>query len=223
MHFLKLIKGDGNKMKKYKITGGVYLVIDPSMPLQELLQKLKEVLREKIGAVQIWDNWKKVLNKEKIIIDICELCHKHELPVLINNSWELLNTMPLDGIHFDTIPENYNQIKHTLKESFIAGITCNNDLSIIKWADENELDYVSFCSIFPSVTSNSCDLVSFETIRHAREITTLPIFLAGGIRPDNMYKLQGLDFDGVAVISGIMSAGRPAQTTKKYLQLMNKK
>lgn len=210
-------------MEKYKITGGIYLVIDPTMPLQELLQKLKEVLREKICAVQIWDNWRNVFNKEKIIIDICELCHKHEIPILINNSWELLNTMPLDGIHFDTIPKNYNQIKHTLKESFIAGITCNNDLSIIKWANENELDYISFCSIFPSTTSNSCDLVSFGTIRHAREITTLPIFLAGGIRLDNMYKLQELDFDGVAVISGIMNAGQPAQTTKEYLQLMNKK
>ena len=209
-------------MKKYKITGGVYLVIDPSMPLQELLQKLKEVLREKISAVQIWDNWTNALNKEKIIIDICELCHRYEVGVLINNSWDLLSIMPLDGVHFDTIPKNYNQIKQTLKESFIAGITCNNDLSIIKWANENELDYVSFCSIFSSVTSNSCDLVSFETIRQARQITTLPIFLAGGIRPDNMYQLQGLDFDGVAVISGIMNAGQPAQTTQEYLQLMKK-
>lgn len=210
-------------MKKYKITGGIYLVIDPKMPLQEILQKLKEVFKERICAVQIWDNWETVVNKERIIISICELCHKHEVPVLINDNWELLNTMPLDGIHFDTIPKNFNQIKPTLKESFIAGITCNNDLSVVEWANENELDYISFCSIFPSTTSNSCDLVSFDTIRQAREITSLPIFLAGGIRPDNMYKLQGLDFDGIAVISGIMGAGQPAQTTKEYLQLMNKK
>lgn len=210
-------------MKKYSITGGIYLVIDPSMPLQELLSKLKEVTKERICAVQIWDNWEKVLNKEKTIIAICELCHDHEVPVLINNNWELLNSLPLDGVHFDNIPENYNQIKHTLKDSFISGITCNNDLQIIKWANENELNYVSFCSVFPSSTSNSCDLVSFETVRQARNMTSLPIFLAGGIRIDNMYKLQELDFDGVALISGIMNAEQPAQSAKEYLQLMNKK
>lgn len=99
-------------MKKYKITGEIYLVIDPSMLLQEILQKLKEVLREKVCAVQIWDNWEKIINKERIIISICELCYKHEVPVLINNDWELLNTLilPLNGIHFDTVPENFNQI-----------------------------------------------------------------------------------------------------------------
>ena len=210
-------------IKKYKITGGIYLVIDPSMPLQELLQKLKEVLKEGICAVQIWDNRKKALNKEKTIVAICKLCHKYEVPVLINNDWELLNTMPLDGIHFDNIPKKYNQFKYTLKDNCIVGITCNNDLVITEWANENELNYISFCSIFPSSTRNSCDLVSFDTIRQARKITALPIFLAGGIRPDNLYKLQELDFDGVALISGIMSADQPAQSTKEYLQFMNEK
>ena len=141
----------------------------------------------------------------------------------INNDWELLKTMPLDGVHFDTIPEKYKQFKHTLEDNCIVGITCNNDLEIIEWANENELNYVSFCSIFPSSTGNSCDLVSFDTVRQAKKITSLPIFLAGGIRLDNMYKLQELDFDGVALISGIMSADQPAQSTKEYLQFMNEK
>lgn len=210
-------------MKNYTITGGIYLVIDPSMPLHELLQKLKDVLKQGIGAVQIWDNWKTVLDKEKIIIAISTLCHEHEVPVLINNNWDLLNTLPLDGIHFDTVPAKYNQVKHTLKDGFISGITCNNDLTVIEWANENGLNYVSFCSIFPSSTSSSCDLVSFDTVRQARKITALPIFLAGGIRPDNMYKLQELDFNGIALISGIMSADQPAQATKKYLQFIRKK
>lgn len=210
-------------MKNYTITGGIYLVIDPSMPLQELLQKLRDVLKQGIGAVQIWDNWRTVLDKEKIIIAICTLCHEHEVPVLINNDWDLLNTLPLDGIHFDTVPEKYNVVKQTLKDEFISGITCNNDLTVIEWANENGLNYVSFCSIFPSSTSNSCDLVSFDTVRQARKITALPIFLAGGIRPDNMYKLQELDFNGIALISGIMSADQPAQATKEYLQFIRKK
>src|SRR6185369_6565581 len=99
--------------------------------------------------------------------------------------------------------------------------TCNNDLAIVDWAMKQKLDYISFCSVFPSSTSNSCDLVSFDTIRRAREITSLPIFLAGGISPDNMKRLRELDFDGVAVISGIMNQDDPAQAAKKYLTELN--
>lgn len=97
------------------------------------------------------------------------------------------------------------------------GITVNNDLSLVQWANDNSFDYISFCSIFPSTTSNSCQLVKFETITKARTITQMPIFLAGGIQPENIYQLNNLDYDGVAVVSGIMSADDPFEKANKYL------
>ncbi|HEV8513758.1 MAG TPA: thiamine phosphate synthase [Cyclobacteriaceae bacterium] len=208
-------------MSLKKILGGVYLVIDPSTDQAQLFSKLQQVLEQKISAVQIWDHWINPSDKDVIIKKIIDLCHLHLIPVLINNDWALLNELNLDGVHFDEIPNNVEEIKKKIGREFISGITCNNDLSVVEWATQHKLDYVSFCSVFPSSTSNSCDLVSFETIRRAREITSLPIFLAGGISPDNMEKLRELDFDGVAVISGIMNQDDPAQATKKYLTELN--
>src|SRR5690606_29793242 len=135
----------------------------------------------------------------------------------INNEWELIESFPLDGVHFDSIPANYDEIKKRLSNDVKIGLTCNNDLSAVEWAENNGLHYISFCSIFPSTTSNSCELVSFQTIKQAREITSMPIYLAGGIQLSSLPKLRGLDFDGVALISGIMSAVNPAETTKQYL------
>src|SRR5690606_32048712 len=114
-------------------------------------------------------------------------------------------------------------IKRSLGKNCIIGLTCNNNLSDIEWAERNALNYVSFCSIFPSSTSNSSELVSFDTVKKAREIISMPIFLAGGIHLDNMEKLKEFDFDGIAIISGIMNSSDPAQTTKRYLELLNKK
>jgi len=210
-------------MERNKISGGIYLVIDPSMNKPELLQKLEEALSANISVVQIWDNWQHVDNKEEIIRHICSLCHQYQVPVIINNDWHLLKSFPLDGIHFDTVPEDYHQIKQSIERDFLAGITCNNDLSIVKWADKNQLNYISFCSIFQSSTSNSCELVSFENIQQARQITSLPIFLAGGIQLNNMKELEELNYDGVALVSGIMSAENPAQITKQYLELLKNK
>jgi thiamine-phosphate pyrophosphorylase len=204
-----------------KIKSGLYLVIDPSMDQTMLFYKVKQVLEQKIAAVQIWDHWLEATNKKLVIEKLCQLCHKHDVPVMINNDWQLLNEFNLDGVHFDEIPSNLKEIRKKLRREFIVGITCNNDLSVVDWATQHQLDYISFCSVFPSSTSNSCDLVSFDTIRKAREITTLPIFLAGGINLDNLSKLQALDFDGIAVISGIMNQDEPAQATKKYLARLN--
>ena len=201
-----------------RISGGIYLVIDPSMEKIELLEKLQQALEEGVSVVQIWDHWTVNIDQEKIINGICNLCHAHKVPVLINNSWELLRFLPLDGVHFDTIPQDYDLIRKSIKTDSIIGLTCNNNLSDIEWAENNQLNYISFCSIFPSSTSNSCDLVSFDTITKARKISSMPMFLAGGIQLDNMKELNGLDFNGIAIISGIMNSENPAQATQQYLK-----
>ncbi|MDT0690977.1 thiamine phosphate synthase [Salegentibacter sp. F188] len=200
-----------------KIRGGLYLVLDPSMNRNELFKKLNEVLEEEIAVVQIWDNFPPSVNKVELENEICDLCHSRNVPVFLNNNWHLKKSTRADGIHFDVIPENFSEIKDELKADCMFGVTCNNDLSVIKWAHENNLDYISFCSIFPSQTSNSCELVSFETIKKAREITSMPIFLAGGIQYQNIKELESLEFEGVAVVSGIMSSENPKQATREYL------
>jgi len=208
---------------KSKISSGIYLVIDPSMDELLLLNKLTLCLKEKLAAVQIWDNFKAEQNISGLIRKICDLCQAKNVPVLINNKWELLNDFLLDGVHFDEIPENYSAIKESINKPFLSGLTCNNDLTVVDWASKNKLDYISFCSIFPSCTANSCELVSFNTINQAAKRYSLPIFLAGGIKPENLDKLKELDYEGIAVISGIMSSDRPDESIKKYHEKLNNK
>lgn len=202
----------------HKIQNGIYLVIDPSMPLPLLLQKLEIVLQQGLSAVQIWDNFCNTENISTLISSICTICKQYKTPVLINNKWELLKQFDLDGVHFDVLPKNIVSIKEQIGREFICGITCNNNIDVVLEANRQQLNYVSFCSMFPSTTSNSCELVSFETVQKASELTDLPIFLAGGIKPENIDLLHELHYNGIAVVSGIMSAENPAEITKQYLQ-----
>lgn len=200
-----------------KIGSGVYLIIDPSMGERALLSKLTEAIRVPIAGVQIWDNFAPTQDRVDLVEKVCRICAVTQVPVLINNNWELVKMTRLDGVHFDTIPHNFEKINNEIGESYLMGITVSNDLSVVRWADENQLDYISFCSIFPSVTSNSCDRVSFKSIQETRKITSVPVFLSGGIRPGNIRQLKGLEFEGVAVVSGIMSSETPGIVTEKYL------
>lgn len=205
-------------MIKKTIQKGIYLVVDPFMGQSVLLSKLSRIIDRKIVAVQIWDNFTEDGNKNEMVKEITLLCHKQNVPVLINNQWELLLDTELDGVHFDALPQNINRIKTEIGKEIITGITCGNDLSVVKWADENRLDYISFCSIFPSLTANSCELVNFDTIKAARAITSLPIFLAGGIKPANLHQLNELEYTGIVVVSGIMSTDNPEQALEIYHQ-----
>jgi len=139
--------------------------------------------------------------------------------VLMNEDWGLALDAGLDGLHFDRIPENWKEIQPRLQGT-LTGITVGNDLDLVRWAHENDLSYISFCSVFPSSSVDTCELVTSESIQRARELTQIPIFLSGGIRPANLHKLGNYSYDGVAVISGVLSAEDPKLAVTDYLQKM---
>lgn len=204
------------KTAKKLIHSGIYLVIDPSMEKQTLLNKLRIILTKEIAAVQIWDNFKEVQNKESLIHDIYSLCAKHQTPVLINNQWDVLKTIDLDGVHFDEIPSNIDNIREELTKEILIGLTCGNNLEDVRWATSHAIDYISFCSMFPSSTVDNCEIVTHETVKEASLLFDKPLFLAGGIHPKNLNQLEELTYDGIAVISGIMNAEHPEQAIDTY-------
>lgn len=213
------------KQKKKNIGKGVYLVLDPSLNRTELLEKLEQALKGSITAIQIWNHWPETFSgrdKEILVEAILAISNDYEIPVLINSEWELLQTTGLDGIHFDEVPPDYKQIKSAIAGDFISGITCGNDLNVIRWADHNDFDYISFCSMFPSDSVDSCEIVKPETVRKARELTDLPLFVSGGITPQNLSDLEELDFQGVAVISGIMNSESPEVSAIEYKQVLER-
>ncbi len=201
-----------------KIKNGIYVIIDPSIDKNLLFTKLNAIKQAPIVALQIWDNFKSNENQIDLVNNILKICQNKDFPIIINNKWELLNTTELNGVHFDKIPENIDFIKKQIKKDVIMGVTCNNDLNEVQRADKLKFDYISFCSIFPSSTANSCELVSFEIIKKAANITSCPIFLAGGIKPENVEKLKELNYSGIAIVSGIMNAENPLEEIKKYEQ-----
>lgn len=206
---------------RYKITGGLYLIVDASMNNAILLDKINSALKEGIQIVQVFDSQNNLEGKLKSVIDICKLCHSYQVPVFVNNELMLLQFAPLDGVHFDKIPENYDAVKKQVSQSFMAGITCSNDITTVQWAHQHNFDYISFCSIFPSPSVSTCEIVSLETVKKAREMTNIPIFLTGGINLNNIQTLENISFDGIALISGIMNSPDVRQSTKLYVKSLN--
>lgn len=203
---------------KKKVTGGLYLVIDPSMKLDALLEKLGIAISNGIDVLQIWNNWPPGMDKLSFIRKVSDLANPYQIPLLINQEWTLLEqTSDLHGVHFDACPDDLSIIKNKTGSEIIIGVTCSGDLKTVALANENNFDYISFCAMFPSSSAGSCEIVLPETVRTARKMTDLPLFISGGITPENAASLkQQIPFNGVAVISGILNVENPGERTKQY-------
>jgi thiamine-phosphate pyrophosphorylase len=168
------------------------------------------------------NNWRNGQDKEQLVEAICTIAHHHDLPVIINEEWEMMLKTPVDGVHFDSIPPSLNTIRQKIGRSFLCGLTCGNNLSSVQWADENALTYISFCSLFPSPSAGECEIVKKETVQQARQMTSLPIFLAGGITLDNIQELADTGMNGIALISAIMNADDPQLVTQAFKNKLKK-
>ncbi len=213
-------------MKEQKIKlHGVYMVLDSSTERGTLLTRLEEALQAGTGIVQVWNNWRpgsKPEEKKELIGEILSVALPFDIPVLINEEWQWLIQTNLHGVHFDNIPDNFNEIREQVGPDCLIGLTCGNDMAKVRWAEQNSLSYVSFCSMFPSRSVDSCEIVSPGSVRKAREITQMPVFLSGGILPENLDSFGELDFQGVAVISGIMDSGSVTKSVLAYHEALEK-
>jgi thiamine-phosphate pyrophosphorylase len=198
-----------------ELKDGIYLVIDPSLDLTTLLAKLKSALEGGLAAVQIWDH----LPEEKedpIISSVAELCALYHVPVIINNKWSFVLKYNLAGVHFDIPPVDITSIQEKLPDSTLYGLTTNNEIESIQWAEQYGFQYISFCSMFPSSTANSCDLVEPESIHRAKQHFSGKIFASGGITHQTISNLTSLPLNGVAIVSGIMSSDDPKTAVLTY-------
>lgn len=198
------------------INKGVYLVIDPDKDKSELINQLLKIKDQKLSAIQIWDNFKPGRTYTDLLSSIKQLFKDSGTPIFINNRIDLMVEFGFDGVHFDEIPIHKKEIEAQINRPFLKGLTLTNDLDALLEESDWHFDYVSFCSIFQSPTSNSCELVDFETIVRCKELKEVSIFLSGGITPDNMEELKGLNYDGIAVVSGIMNAENPLKSLNLY-------
>lgn len=206
-------------MKKLNIKAekSIYLVIDPSEREEnELFKILEKLFVYPLAAVQIWDNFRNDQSPKAFVDKVVELAKPHAFPVVINNRWDLLRTCKVDGIHLDDIPSDLNLLSESLSNNFLLGLTVNNELDPIRKAERYGFGYVSFCSVYPTSTTDYCDLVSFDAIKKAAEITRMPVFLAGGIKPKHLNELRQLPHSGIALISGVMKEQNPVEALEKY-------
>lgn len=202
------------------IAGGIYLVIDPAMARDLLIQKLDTALHSgRLCAVQLWDNWSQVTTSHQDLIeDIRTRCHRHEVVLLLNNRWDWLSNKDLDGVHFDTLPDDLAMIRTKVGRDFIIGLTLGNDLELLSDTKNIPIDYLSFCSMFPSSSASNCEIVRPEVVLQAKRQVSCPIFLAGGINSQTVSSLKPLNFEGLAIISGIMSEDDPKSATEILYQ-----
>jgi thiamine-phosphate pyrophosphorylase len=153
--------------------------------------------------------------------ELVKVCHRHRVPVLVNDSIELALEAGADGVHLGRDDGHIREAREQLGANAIIGISCYDSLDRALEAEAHGATYAAFGRFFPSGTKPLAAPAKVDTLRLARQVLSIPIVAIGGILPENGAALLAAGADLLAVIGGIFDRD-PENSARAYQSLFDR-
>ena len=172
---------------------------------QTLLEQIEDALKGGTTIIQLRE---KNLDEDSFVaeaIQVRDLCHKYNVPLIINDNVEVALKSGADGVHVGIEDAPVAEIRQHVPADFIIGATCKT-VEQAKIAEAAGADYMGVGAIFPSPTKTNAVRITNEQLREIVSSVAIPAVAIGGISYDNVCEIKGSSVSGVAVVSAIFGA-----------------
>jgi len=172
---------------------------------QTLLEQIEDALKGGATIVQIRE---KKLDEDSFVreaIQVRELCHRYNVPLIINDNVDVALKSGADGVHVGIEDAPVEEIRKRVSNDFIIGATCKT-VKQAKIAEAAGADYMGVGAVFPSPTKTNAIRITNEQLRNIVSSVSIPAVAIGGNGYDNVCEIKGSSVSGVAVVSAIFGA-----------------
>jgi thiamine-phosphate pyrophosphorylase len=186
-----------------------------------------EILEEAIsGGVTFFQFREKGTNaltgssKKQLAQQLKEICHKNNVPFIVNDDVDLAIEIDADGVHIGQEDEDLDFAREKMKNKLL-GVSAHN-LEEAKIAIQKGADYLGVGPMYETKTKLDVrDIQGPRIIKEMRKAGILiPIVGIGGISSNNASEIMNAGADGIAVISSISGSISPQKAAKELKSLV---
>lgn len=183
----------------------LYAVTDRSWcEKQTLYEQVEAALKGGVSCVQLRE---KNLDEASFLqeaVQIKKLCHRYNVPFIINDDVELAIRCQADGVHVGQTDMAAQKVRGKVGPNMIIGVSAHTVEEALQ-AQANGADYLGVGSAFSTSTKKDVSVIAKETIKAITDAVNIPVVAIGGINRQNITQLKGTKVDGVAVVSAIFA------------------
>ena len=173
------------------------------------------------GAVVVQYRDKNPADALFLAVELVKICHKHKVPLIINDDVELAASAGADGVHIGKEDGAIAHARKRLGSDAIIGVSCYNFVEQALDAQGQGATYVAFGRFFPSSSKPLAAPARIETLQQAKLALKIPIVAIGGILPENGAELLAAGADLLAVIGGLFDS-QPERSARAYQALFKR-
>ncbi|MGJ0491914.1 thiamine phosphate synthase [Methylobacter sp.] len=201
---------------KFPQTGLYAITQTDHKTIDMIIEEVAAAIRGGAAVVQYRD--KNPIDAALLARELVKLCHRRDVPLIINDDVELAVQTGADGVHLGKEDGHIAEARKRLGADAIIGVSCYNSVERAVEAEREGATYVAFGRFFPSSSKPLAAPAQIETLRQAKRALRIPIVAIGGILPDNGAPLLEAGAGVLAVIGGIFDH-QPEQSARAYLPL----
>lgn len=142
------------------------------------------------------------------------------IPLIINDRLDIALAVGADGVHLgdEDLPLRYAR---EIAPHFIIGYSADSVHQAQK-AEEDGANYLGVGSVFPTQTKIDAGMaIGTKRLREIKTAVSIPVIAIGGITLENLPEVIQSGVDGVAVVSAIVAADSPFETTKRFRYIID--
>ena len=184
----------------------LYAVTDRSwLGEKTLFDQVEEAL---IGGVTLVQLREKEMSEDDFLkeaIEMAKLCHRYNVPLIINDNVDIAMKSGADGVHVGQSDMEAAAARKKLGSDMIVGVTAKT-IEQAQRAQDAGADYLGSGAIFGTTTKSGAKPMTTELLSSITASVSIPVVAIGGINRSNILQLRGTKISGAAIVSGIFAA-----------------
>lgn len=136
---------------------------------------------------------------------LIEVCHRYNVPFIINDDYEAALKCGADGVHVGIEDAPVAEIRRIAGKNFIIGATAKT-IEQARLAESSGADYLGVGAVFPSPTKKNALRITPELLKEICGSVSIPAVAIGGITAENVKAIAGCGQSGIAVVSALFGA-----------------
>lgn len=181
-----------------------------------LLGIVEAALQGGLTLVQYRDKTSDDAVKLDNVRKLCELCHRYDALLIVNDRVDLAIAADADGVHLGQQDLPVAEARKLLGPGRTIGRSTTNAEEMQR-AIEEGADYIGVGPVYSTPTKPDKQAAGLDYVRYAAAKSPIPWFAIGGIDINNLDQVLNAGASRVAVVRSIMEAEQPTLVTQFFI------
>jgi thiamine-phosphate pyrophosphorylase len=200
----------------------LYLVTDGAIARRPLAEVVEECLGAGLRALQLREKDLGVRDLLGLASELREGTRRHGARLLVNDRADVALAVGADGVQRTHASLPVAALRRIAAPPFLIGASVHSEAEAREAVAEGA-DFLVFGPVYDTPSKQRYGPPQgLEALGRLAVVVDRPVLAIGGITPPRVREVLGVGAAGVAVISAILGAERPADATKAFVDALGR-